>query len=70
MTPEEPVVDTIQQAHTATNHSDLIDMIKELRNEVQNLKNKENINPNKSHNQNLSSKPWQYCWTHGNQNPL
>ena len=62
---EAPAVDIIHQAHAATNHNDLLDIIKELRSEVQALKNKENINPNKHRFPKQNSKPWQYCWTHG-----
>ena len=65
--PDPPVADYCQQAHAATASTDLINIIKELRNEVNDLKNKENVNPNKGYRRqrNLDDKPWQYCWTHG-----
>ena len=60
--PEPPVIDQCQLAHAATAPTDLMNVIKELRNEVNALKNKENVNPNRRYR---DDKPWQYCWTHG-----
>ena len=57
----------VEQAH-ATTTTDLLSIIKELRQEVAALKqDKENINPNykRKPNQYYKKKPFQYCWTHG-----
>ena len=67
--PDDPVVDQLHQAHAATNQNDSLSIIKELKDEVNALKNKENINPDdqrrKQRAAELAAKPWQYCWTHG-----
>jgi len=70
---EEPIIDQLHQAHAATKQTNLLDIIKELRDEVNSLKNKENVNPNarcykqrtnlanKPLQTDLANKPWQYC---------
>ena len=58
----------MHQAHAAINQNDLLSVIKELKDEVNSLKNKENINPNAQRREQRAAeaalKPWQYCWTH------
>lgn len=68
---EEPVVDQIQQVHAATAQKDLLLIIKELRDEVQLLKNKESVDlnvPCKKQQRYNIKKPWQHYWTYGANN--